>query len=106
AAVAIHLCPLRLRPGLGYAAALDGRLLVLAEPGPPGLDHGGVHDLPAHSQVAGIAQHCVEALEPGARPCLPGSAAHQTARWSWHPALGPRAPAPRTAGTRGGRGPC
>ena len=75
AAVDIHLRPLRLRPTFGYGAALDGRLLAPAEPGPARLDDGGVHDLPAHRQIAGVPQHRIEALEqalhgPGAAQLL------------------------------------
>ena len=62
AAVGVHLRPLRLRPAFGHAAALDRRLLVPGEPRPPGLDDGGVDDLPAHGEVAGVAQGGIEAL--------------------------------------------
>ena len=59
----VHLGALGLRPGRGHRAGLDRRLLVRGEPRPARLDHGRIHDLPAHREVAGGAQRGIEPLE-------------------------------------------
>ena len=40
----------------------DRRLLALGKSGPSGLDHGGIDDLPAHGEIAGVPK---EGIEPG-----------------------------------------
>jgi len=66
AAVAVDLlraCP---RPVRGRAAAAQHRLLLLGQPGPTGLDHAGIDDLPTHGEEAALGQHRVEPREqPG-----------------------------------------
>jgi glycosyl transferase family 1 len=63
AAVCGDLSALGLRPRCGHRASLDRRLLVTGKPWSARLDHGRVHDLASHGEIAGGAQAGIEARE-------------------------------------------